>query len=354
MWVCFSVEIRSMIPGSLGFPRWLSGKQNLPADARDTRDVGSILLQYSCLENPMDREAWWVTVHRVAKILTWLSTHTPGSLNNSLPLVAHGYSGGPDHSQAGSNNGASSWHSCSISTLNKDVGVGNESLNLPLIWAFLFLQTFWGFLRQTRAFSKPYSKILLSWILEFIPINLRTWCVGTWLLSLWEMVIFKAMKVFSISILIRNGNLHSSERHCVPSPLCLRPGAGGCRGDMLPERGKRERELTLRPWPVGPGGQPLFGSSLVLASGLLDVPLGLPWWLISKESTCNVGNLGLITGLEDPLEDAMATHSSILAWRISMNKGAWRVTVHGVAKSRTRLRDKAHESVSVRCVQLFA
>ena len=38
---------------------------------------------------------------------------------------------------------------------------------------------------------------------------------------------------------------------------------------------------------------------------------------------------------EDPLEDAMATHSSIPAWRISMNRGAWRVTVHGVTKSWT-------------------
>ena len=30
-------------------------------------------LQYSCLENSMDREAWWATVHRVAKSLTQLS-----------------------------------------------------------------------------------------------------------------------------------------------------------------------------------------------------------------------------------------------------------------------------------------
>ena len=36
---------------------------------------------------------------------------------------------------------------------------------------------------------------------------------------------------------------------------------------------------------------------------------------------------------EDPLEKEMATHSSILAWRISMDRGAWRATVHGVAKS---------------------
>ena len=40
-------------------------------------------------------------------------------------------------------------------------------------------------------------------------------------------------------------------------------------------------------------------------------------------------------GWEDPLEEGMATHSSILAWRIPMDRGAWRATVHGVAKSQT-------------------
>ena len=33
----------------------------------------------------------------------------------------------------------------------------------------------------------------------------------------------------------------------------------------------------------------------------------------------------------------MATHFSILAWRIPMDRGAWRAAVHGVAKSQTRL-----------------
>ena len=42
-------------------------------------------------------------------------------------------------------------------------------------------------------------------------------------------------------------------------------------------------------------------------------------------------------GREDPLEEGMATQSSILAWRIPMDRGAWRATVHGVAKSQTRL-----------------
>ena len=53
--------------------------KNLPANAGDVRDVGLIPglgryprehgnpLQYSCLENPMDRGAWWATVHGVAE-----------------------------------------------------------------------------------------------------------------------------------------------------------------------------------------------------------------------------------------------------------------------------------------------
>ena len=44
-------------------------------------------------------------------------------------------------------------------------------------------------------------------------------------------------------------------------------------------------------------------------------------------------------GWEDPLEEGMATHSSVLAWRILMGKGAWRATFHGVAKSQTQRSD---------------
>ena len=42
-------------------------------------------------------------------------------------------------------------------------------------------------------------------------------------------------------------------------------------------------------------------------------------------------------GWEDALEKGMATHSSILAWRIPMDRGASQATVHGVTKSRTQL-----------------
>ena len=38
---------------------------------------------------------------------------------------------------------------------------------------------------------------------------------------------------------------------------------------------------------------------------------------------------------EDPLEEGMATHSNILAWRIAMDGEAWQFAIHGVAKSWT-------------------
>ena len=42
---------------------------------------------------------------------------------------------------------------------------------------------------------------------------------------------------------------------------------------------------------------------------------------------------------KDPLEKEMATHSSILAWENPMDREAWWATVHGIAKSWTRLSD---------------
>ena len=55
--------------------------KNLPANAEDIRDAGPVpglgrspgggngnLLQYSCLENPMDRRAWWAMVHRMKRV----------------------------------------------------------------------------------------------------------------------------------------------------------------------------------------------------------------------------------------------------------------------------------------------
>ena len=38
-------------------------------------------------------------------------------------------------------------------------------------------------------------------------------------------------------------------------------------------------------------------------------------------------------GWEDPLEEGMAIHSSITAWRIPLDRGAWQTTIHGVTES---------------------
>ena len=63
----------------MGLPQWLTGKESA-CNAGATGDVGSIPgsgralggghgnpPQYSCLENPMDRGAWWAIVHKVTK-----------------------------------------------------------------------------------------------------------------------------------------------------------------------------------------------------------------------------------------------------------------------------------------------
>ena len=56
-----------------------------------------------------------------------------------------------------------------------------------------------------------------------------------------------------------------------------------------------------------------------------------------KNLPADAGDVGLILGQEDPPEEEMATHSSILAWRIPWTGEPWQATVHGVAKSQTRL-----------------
>ena len=62
---------------------------------------------------------------------------------------------------------------------------------------------------------------------------------------------------------------------------------------------------------------------------------GFPGGSDIEESEFNAGDLGSIPGLGISSEGGMATHSSIHAWRIPMDRGAWWATVHGVAKSWT-------------------
>ena len=79
-------QVQSLVK-ELRIPRWLSGKESV-CNVRDAGDSGLIPglgrspggehgnpLQYSCLENPMDRGAWWATAHRIAKSQIRLSMH---------------------------------------------------------------------------------------------------------------------------------------------------------------------------------------------------------------------------------------------------------------------------------------
>ena len=58
-------------------------------------------------------------------------------------------------------------------------------------------------------------------------------------------------------------------------------------------------------------------------------------------------------GWEDPLEEGMATHYNILAWKIPMDREAWRATVHGVAKSWTHQEAKCKAHMEVHILILF-
>ena len=87
----------SYVPGFLGG----SVVKNLPADAGDTGDAGLIpgwgrssgggngnSLQYSCLENPRDRGAWWATVHWVSKSRSRACKHHTCARTKSSMLLA--------------------------------------------------------------------------------------------------------------------------------------------------------------------------------------------------------------------------------------------------------------------------
>ena len=75
----------------------------------------------------------------------------------------------------------------------------------------------------------------------------------------------------------------------------------------------------------------------------IGYPLQYPWASLVAQGVRNLPAMRetWVRSLswEDPLEEGMATHSSILAWRIAMDRGAWQATVHGITKSQTGLSD---------------
>ena len=60
--------------------------------------------------------------------------------------------------------------------------------------------------------------------------------------------------------------------------------------------------------------------------------MGFPGGSGGKESACNEETRVQSLGWEDSLEEGMATRSTILAWRIPMDRGAWQAIVHGAQR----------------------
>ena len=60
--------------------------------------------------------------------------------------------------------------------------------------------------------------------------------------------------------------------------------------------------------------------------------MGLPWWLRGKESACNAGDAGSIPGLGRSPGEGNGTLLQYSCLENSMDRGAWRATVHGVEK----------------------
>ena len=79
--------------------------------------------------------------------------------------------------------------------------------------------------------------------------------------------------------------------------------------------------------------------------GIVSYPLQYSWVSLVAQMVKNLPALQetWVRSLnwEDPLEESMATHSSIHAWRILVEggTGTWQATVHGVTKSQTQLSD---------------
>ena len=93
-----------------------------------------------------------------------------------------------------------------------------------------------------------------------------------------------------------------------------------------------------------PGGLPSMESHRVghdcsdLAAAAVVSPSGLPQWLSGQEPACNAGDLGLIPGSGISPGGGHGNPLQYSCMENPMDRGAWWATVHGVAKSQTRLK----------------
>ena len=112
------------------------------------------------------------------------------------------------------------------------------------------------------------------------------------------------------------GSSAGKESPCNAGDTSLIPGSGSSPGEGI--------------------GYPLqYSWSSLVAQMVKNLPATWETWVWSL-------------GWEDSLEEGIATHSSILVWRIPMDRGTWWATVHGVTKSQIWVSNQAQHSLHCR------
>ena len=94
--ISVSFHSNAFLPSSLGFPGSSVSKESaysagnpgsIPGSGRSTGEGKGKSLQYSCLENPKDRGAWWDIVHGIARVGHDLATKPPPPMIPSIPFL---------------------------------------------------------------------------------------------------------------------------------------------------------------------------------------------------------------------------------------------------------------------------
>ena len=131
------------------------------------------------------------------------------------------------------------------------------------------------------------------------------------------------MMFLSMSYCLSWGTLLSSSTPCPPTnayELCRKQSKVTFSGKFSLPTNHYSPSLYIIVWRKDRLPTPVF--------------LGFPHGSDGKESACNAGDLGLIPGGEGPLEEAMATHSSIFAWRIPGTEEPGRLQSMGLQRVR--------------------
>ena len=162
-------------------------------------------------------------------------------------------------------------------------------------------------------------------------------CIGMYLVCKWDFFLKKEKQFGNKIFILKPFYVFSAVIVYMDSSIHVRMYIGFPRSSA-------DKEFTCNAGDpgstLGSGGSPGEGIGYLLQYSWASLVAQLVKNLLAVWETW-VWSLGW----EDPLEEGMATHSSILAWRIPMDRGVWWATVCGAAKSWTLLSDQAQHSI---------